>query len=91
MAAPAQSCQRVAVVIPTLNEEAAIAGVIALIPPGVVDDVIVADSASTDRTVERARAAGARVVSESYGDKTHSHGRFLGRIGRTELSFGLPP
>jgi len=53
------------VVIPTLNEEAAIAGVVGAIPRGVVDDIIVADSASTDRTVERARAAGARVVSES--------------------------
>jgi len=57
--------KRVAVVIPTLDEEAAIAGVIALIPPGIVDDIVVADSASTDRTVERARAAGARIVSES--------------------------
>lgn len=61
----AASRKRVAVVIPTLDEEAAIAGVIALIPPGVVDDIIVADSASTDRTVERARAAGARVICES--------------------------
>ena len=61
----AASRQLVGVVIPTLNEEAAIAGVIAAIPHGVVDDIIVADSASTDRTVERARAAGARVVSES--------------------------
>ncbi|MGZ4875669.1 MAG: hypothetical protein ACXV5R_10905, partial [Candidatus Angelobacter sp.] len=26
----------------------------------------------------------------SYGNQTHSHGRFLGRIGPTELSFGLP-
>jgi glycosyltransferase involved in cell wall biosynthesis len=56
---------RVAVVIPTLDEEAAIGGVIAAIPPGSVDDIIVADSASTDRTVARAHAAGARVVSES--------------------------
>ncbi len=56
---------RVAVVIPTLDEEEAIAAVIAAIPPGVVDDIIVADSASADRTVERARAAGARIVSES--------------------------
>jgi glycosyltransferase involved in cell wall biosynthesis len=55
---------RVAAVIPTLNEEAAIAGVIAAIPPGAVDEVIVADSGSTDRTVERAHAAGARIVSE---------------------------
>jgi glycosyltransferase involved in cell wall biosynthesis len=66
---------RVAVVIPTLNEEAAIAGVIAGIPPGIVDDIIVADSGSTDRTVERARAAGARIVSETrrgYGRACHA-------------------
>jgi glycosyltransferase involved in cell wall biosynthesis len=62
---PEASRKRVAVVIPTLNEEAAIAGVVAAIPPDTVDDIIVADSASTDRTVERARGAGARVVSET--------------------------
>jgi glycosyltransferase involved in cell wall biosynthesis len=56
---------RVAAVIPTLNEEEAIAQVIAAIPPGAVDEVIVADSGSTDRTVERARAAGAHIVSEA--------------------------
>ncbi|HEV2334368.1 MAG TPA: glycosyltransferase family 2 protein [Stellaceae bacterium] len=64
MTAPTARRPRVAVVIPTLNEEAAIAGVLALIPRDSVDDIIVADSASTDRTVERARAAGARIVSE---------------------------
>ena len=56
---------RVAAVIPTLDEEAAIAGVIAAIPPGAVDEVIVADSGSTDRTVAVARAAGARIVRET--------------------------
>jgi glycosyltransferase involved in cell wall biosynthesis len=61
----AASHPRVAVVIPTLDEAAAIAGVIAAIPPGIVDDIIVADSGSTDRTVEQARAAGARIVSET--------------------------
>jgi glycosyltransferase involved in cell wall biosynthesis len=54
---------RVALVIPTLNEEDAIAGVVAAVPAGVVDDIIVVDSGSTDRTVECARAAGARIVS----------------------------
>ena len=53
---------RVALVIPTLNEEEAIAGVLAAVPREVVDEIIVADSSSTDRTVERARAAGARIV-----------------------------
>src|SRR5258708_1360309 len=54
---------RVALVIPTLNEEEAIGGVLAAVPLGAVDDIIVVDSGSADRTVERARAAGARVVS----------------------------
>lgn len=70
-----RSRPRVAVVIPTLNEEAAIAGVVGAIPPGAVDDIIVADSGSTDRTVERALAAGARIVSETrrgYGRACHA-------------------
>jgi glycosyltransferase involved in cell wall biosynthesis len=54
---------RVALVIPTLNEEEAIGGVIAAVPLGAVDDIIVVDSGSADCTVERARAAGARIVS----------------------------
>ena len=54
----------IALVIPTLNEEAAIAGVIAGVPRNTVDDIIVADSGSADRTAERASAAGARVVNE---------------------------
>src|SRR6266550_8606115 len=53
---------RVALVIPTLNEEEAIGGVIAAVPLGAVDEIIVVDSGSADRTVERARAAGGRVV-----------------------------
>src|SRR5213080_1820866 len=53
----------VALVIPTLNEEEAIGRVIAAVPRATVDDIIVVDSGSADRTVERARAAGARVVS----------------------------
>jgi glycosyltransferase involved in cell wall biosynthesis len=56
---------RVAVVIPTLDEEAAIAAVVRAVPRELVDDIIVADSGSSDGTVENARAAGARVVLES--------------------------
>ena len=56
---------RVALVIPTLNEEEPIAEVIRAVPRGAVDEVIVADSGSEDRTVERARAAGARVIIET--------------------------
>jgi len=55
----------VAVVIPTLNEAGAIAGVIEEVPRGLVREIIVADSGSADGTPEVARAAGARVVSLS--------------------------
>ncbi len=54
---------RVALVIPTLNEEEAIGGVLAAVPREWVDDIIVVDSSSTDHTVERARDAGACIVS----------------------------
>ena len=53
----------VAVVIPAVDEEAAIGQVLAEIPEGVAD-VIVVDNGSRDRTAEVARAGGARVVSE---------------------------
>jgi len=55
---------RVAVVIPTLNEEEPIGEVVRAIPHDSVDVVIVADSGSADRTLERAREAGARVIVE---------------------------
>ena len=55
---------RVAAIIPTLNEEDAIAGVIAAIPVATVDRVIVVDSGSSDGTVARARRAGAEIISE---------------------------
>jgi len=54
---------RVALVIPTLDEEEAIGGVIAAVPREAVDKIIIVDSSSSDRTVERAQAAGADVVS----------------------------
>ena len=59
---PAQA--RVSVVIPALNEEATIADVVRAVPRQVASDVIVVDNGSDDRTVERAREAGARVVRE---------------------------
>jgi glycosyltransferase involved in cell wall biosynthesis len=55
----------VAVIIPALNEEEPIAGVVhACLTTGLPNEVIVVDNGSTDGTAERARSAGARVVSE---------------------------
>jgi glycosyltransferase involved in cell wall biosynthesis len=53
----------IGIVIPALDEEQAIARVIADIPEW-VDEVVVADNGSRDRTAEIARQAGARVVHE---------------------------
>ncbi len=52
----------ITLIIPTLNEAATIAAVIAEIPPSITE-IIVADSGSTDQTQAIARAAGARVLS----------------------------
>jgi glycosyltransferase involved in cell wall biosynthesis len=55
----------ISVIIAALNEEAAIAKVIESVPKDLVDEIVVVDNGSTDRTAEVARAAGARVVSET--------------------------
>ena len=54
---------KVAVIIPALNEEMAIRGVVAAIPAW-VDDIIVVDNGSSDDTAAIAREAGARVIWE---------------------------
>ena len=54
----------VSAVIPCLGEEDAIGAVVASVVAQGVAEVIVVDGASRDRTVERATAAGARVVIE---------------------------
>jgi len=75
---PAQA--RVSVVIPALNEEATIADVVRAVPRQIASDVIVVDNGSDDRTVERAREAGARVVQESrrgYGSACYAGVRAL--------------
>ncbi|MGE5207823.1 MAG: glycosyltransferase family 2 protein [Alphaproteobacteria bacterium] len=58
----------VCVVIPALNEEEPIAGVVReCISTGVLHEVIVVDNGSSDRTADRAREAGARVVTAPRG------------------------
>ncbi len=59
---------RISIVIPALNEEATIAGVVeeifAAVPRDLLRECIVTDNGSTDATAERARAAGAVVIHE---------------------------
>ena len=55
------------VVIPTLNEEPQIGGAVANALAAGAAEVVVADGGSTDRTVEVAFAAGARVVRGARG------------------------
>jgi glycosyltransferase involved in cell wall biosynthesis len=52
------------IIIPALNEESAIAQVLKEIPPGIIEQVIVVDNGSTDRTSEIAAQSGAQVVRE---------------------------
>ncbi|MCH7595823.1 MAG: TIGR04283 family arsenosugar biosynthesis glycosyltransferase [Planctomycetes bacterium] len=61
--------RKIAVVIPALNEERAIARVLKDIPDW-ADDVVVVDNGSTEATVEIAKGSGARVVcadARGYG------------------------
>ncbi|MEV6216774.1 glucosyl-3-phosphoglycerate synthase [Nocardia sp. NPDC051833] len=58
--------RRVSVVVPALDDEDTVAGVIAAVRPwlgGLVDELLVIDAGSTDRTIARARAAGAAVYT----------------------------
>src|SRR3984957_18643432 len=65
--AGASSAMRTAVVIPTLDEEASIDGVVRALPRQWVDRVIVADGGSSDATAARAREAGAEVIAAGRG------------------------
>ncbi|MGW4763581.1 glucosyl-3-phosphoglycerate synthase [Streptomyces pseudogriseolus] len=68
LAAKRASGQTVSVVLPALNEEATVGDIVSVIRHDLVhqvplvDEVVVIDSGSTDRTSEAAAAAGARVV-----------------------------
>lgn len=55
--------QKITVIIPCLNEEQGIESVLKRMPP-FVDEVIVVDNGSTDRTSEVARTFGAQVIRE---------------------------
>lgn len=63
----------VSAIIPCLDEEAAIGRVVTAVLAQNVDEVIVVDGGSRDRTVERAEVAGARVIVEPC----HGYGRAI--------------
>jgi glycosyltransferase involved in cell wall biosynthesis len=56
--------KRICVVIPCHNEEEGIEAVIKRMPMPLVDEILVVDNASTDRTAEVAQELGARVIRE---------------------------
>jgi glycosyltransferase involved in cell wall biosynthesis len=62
--------RRITVVIPCLNEEKGIVKVLSRMP-SFVDEVIVVDNNSTDRTADEARNLGARIIHE----KVRGYGR----------------
>ncbi|MDH3270677.1 MAG: glycosyltransferase family 2 protein [Gemmatimonadota bacterium] len=74
---------RVSLLMPALDEEGALPGILARIP-GWVDRVVVADNGSTDRTAEVARVGGAEVVREEergYGAACLAGIRHLSQSG----------
>lgn len=65
--------ERVAVVIPAYNEQETVGAVVdAAVVATRVDEVIVVDNGSTDRTAEVAAEHGARTVSHPEGGKGHA-------------------
>ena len=70
--------QRITVIIPCLNEEQGIEEVLKRMPP-FVDQVIVVDNGSTDRTADVAQSYGAQVIRE--------HVRGYGRAYKKGFSF----
>ena len=81
---------RIAIVIPALNEEAALRSLLTEIPPHKAEWVIVVDNGSTDATAEVAQAAGAIVVSEparGYGRACLKGLRTARKLGATIVAY----
>jgi glycosyltransferase involved in cell wall biosynthesis len=80
----------ICLIIPALNEEEPIGDVVRSVPNGVVDQVVVVDNGSTDRTCERAREAGALVITEprrGYGRACRTGVDLAQEIGAEVIAF----
>lgn len=55
---------RIALIIPALNEEESLGRVLAALPPGLYEQVVVVDNGSEDATARVAASAGATVIRE---------------------------
>lgn len=64
--------ERITLIIPCLNEEEGLRGLLPEVPAW-VDEVLVVDNDSTDRTADVARAAGARVIIETRRGYGYAH------------------
>ena len=76
--------ETVAIVIPALNEEAALHSLLAELPPNFAQWVIVVDNGSTDATAVVAQRSGAIVASEPL----HGYGRACWKGFKTACSLG---
>ncbi len=76
--------ETVAIVIPALNEEAALHHLLAELPPNFAQWVIVVDNGSTDATAAVAQRSGAIVASEPL----HGYGRACWKGFKTACSLG---
>jgi glycosyltransferase involved in cell wall biosynthesis len=67
------------VIVPTLNEEEGLPIVLFGLRDSGVDDILVVDGGSTDRTVEIAKESGARVLMQEGKGKGNAFRTFLGK------------
>jgi glycosyltransferase involved in cell wall biosynthesis len=78
---------RVSLIIPALNEQDCLGPLLAELPAGLADEVIVVDNGSTDGTADAARRGGARVVSEPRRGYGYACAAGIAAAGGDALAF----